>query len=124
MLIVTVLSLAKAFHKLHVSGEYTEVVDGTLKGEITPGTTMTEIAKVSALGGPAGLALLVGVSAGLLATKATEKASVNQISDFVAGRTRNVALEARRLSQTESRRLYRYNPRHIFMRFSKERAQG
>ena len=101
LLTVTVVSLAKAFHKAHVAGEYREFVDGTLKGGITTGASMAAVAHVSILGGPAGLALLAGVAAGLLAAKATEKVSVTQIGDYVAGRVKIVAQETKILCKAQ-----------------------
>ena len=78
-LTVTVVALAKAFHKAHVEGEYAEFVDGHLKGGIVSGASMVAIAQVSVLGGPAGLALLAGLSESVLASKATDKVSLAQI---------------------------------------------
>ena len=116
LMIVTVVSLAKAFHKAHVSGEYTELLDGTVKGGISSGATMVAVAQVSALGGPAGLALLVGVSTGLLAAKATQKVSVRQIGDFVAGRTKIVVRETRKLYGIRSHKFSSYKLRNSLMK--------
>jgi len=122
LLIVTIVSLAKAFHKAKASGEYAELIDGTIKGGITSGATMVAVAQVSALGGPAGLALLVGVSAGLLVAKATNKVSVNQIGDFVASQTKAVVHETRKLSRMKGRKMTRSFPANISARFSSQRA--
>ena len=40
LMIVTVVSLAKAFHKAHQTGEYAEFVDGQFKGAMGTGTTL------------------------------------------------------------------------------------
>jgi len=111
LLIVTIVSLAKAFHKAKATGEYTELADGALKGGITSGASMAAIAQVSVLGGPAGLALLVGVSAGLLAAKGTKNVSVNQIGDFVAERTKIVVRETKKLYRASSHKLIRAESR-------------
>ena len=86
LLTVTVAALAKAFHKAHVAGEYAEFVDGHLKGGMVSGASMAAVAQVSVLGGPAGLALLAGLSAGILASKATDRVSVDRIGRYLAER--------------------------------------
>lgn len=93
LLVVTVVALARAFHKARHSGEYAEFVDGHLKGGIGAGASLAAASQVAVLGGPAGLALLAGLSAGILAHKATEKVSVRQIGQFMAERTRAAATE-------------------------------
>jgi len=91
LLVVTVVALAKAFHKARQSGEYPEFVDGHLKGGMGAGASLAAASQVALLGGPAGMALLAGLSAGILAHKATEKVSVRQIGQFMAERARAVA---------------------------------
>ena len=97
LLVVTVVALAKAFHEARHSGEYAEFVDGHLKGGIGAGASLAAASQVAVLGGPAGLALLAGLSAGVLAHKATEKVNVRQIGQFMAERARAAATEARSL---------------------------
>ena len=60
--------------------------------------------QVAALGGPAGLALLAGVCAGILAHPATKNVKVAQIGQFMAERARAVASEIRDTAQGYSRR--------------------
>ena len=98
LLIVTVVALARAFHKAHHTGEYAEFVDGYLKGGIGAGASLAAVAQVGVVGGPAGLALLVGLSAGILVNRATEKVSVVQIGQFVAERAAVAATETKRLA--------------------------
>ena len=98
LLVVTVVALAKAFHKAHLTGEYEELIDGHLKGGIAAGASLAAVAQVSVLGGPAGVALLAGLSAGVLANKATEKVRVARIGRFLAERAAIVARETRRLA--------------------------
>lgn len=97
LLVVTVVALARAFHKARQSGEYAEFVDGHLKGGIGAGASLAAASQVAVLGGPAGLALLAGLSAGILAHKATEKVSVREIGQFMAERARAAAKETRSL---------------------------
>ena len=97
LLVVTVVALAKAFHKARQGGEYAEFVDGHLKGGIGAGASLAAASQVAILGGPAGLALLAGLSAGILAHKATEKVSVRQIGQYMAERARAAATETKNL---------------------------
>ena len=97
LLVVTVVALAKAYHKARQDGEYAEFVDGHLKGGIGAGASLAAASQVAVLGGPAGLALLAGLSAGILAHKATEKVSVRHIGRFMAERARAAANETRSL---------------------------
>ena len=55
LMIVTVVSLAKAFHKAHQAGEYAEFVDGQFKGAIGTGGTLPQS---HSLGQPVGLLAL------------------------------------------------------------------
>ena len=86
LLLVTVVALARAFHKAHHTGEYAELVGGQLKGGVSAGATLVAASQVAALGGPAGLALLVGMAAGALVYQATQNVSAVQIGEFVAER--------------------------------------
>lgn len=58
------------------------MADGALKGALGTGATLAVAAtsQVAALGGPAGLALLAGVCAGVLAHKATKDVSIGVIA--------------------------------------------
>ena len=102
LLIVTVVSLAKAFHKAHETGEYAELIDGQLRGGVGAGATLSAVALVGAASGPAGAALLAGLTAGILASKATKRVSVTQISHYLAGKTTVIAAEAKMTIAQES----------------------
>ena len=103
LMIVTVVSLAKAFHKAHETGEYAEFVDGQLRGAMGTGTTLAAVSLVGAAGGPAGVALLAGLAAGILVNKATNHVSVTQIGQFLAQQASVAAGELKNnLSRTES----------------------
>ena len=92
LLLVTVVALARAFQKARQTGEYTEFVDGQIKGGIGAGTTLTAVALVGVAGGPAGAALLAGLTAGILVNAATKKVSMVEVCQFAA--TKAVALAA------------------------------
>ena len=102
LLLVTVVALARAFHKAHHAGEYAEPVDGQLKGGISAGATLVAASQVAALGGPAGLALLVGMVAGVLVHQATQNVSVVQIGESVAERATVAATEVRAMAERYS----------------------
>ena len=99
LLLVTVVALARAFHKAHHTGEYAELVDGQLKGGVSAGATLVAASQVAAFGGPAGLALLVGMTAGVLVHQATQNVSVVQIGEFVADRATVAATEMRAMAE-------------------------
>ena len=61
--------------------------------------TLAAVSLVGVAGGPAGLALLVGLSTGILINKATKKVSVVQIGQFMAERAAVAATEIRRAAQ-------------------------
>ncbi len=86
LMLVSVVSLGRAFHKARSTDEYSDLLDGGIKGAVSSGASLAAVALVSSLGGPAGVALLVGISAGILACAATKKLSVAVVADFVTNR--------------------------------------
>lgn len=102
LMIVTVVSLAKAFHKARETGEYAELVDGQFRGAIGTGATLAAVSLIAAASGPVGTPLLAGLVAGVLVNKATKRVSVTQIGQFLAEQASNAATELKsNLSQTE-----------------------
>lgn len=97
LMLVTVTSLARAFHKAEHSGEYVEAVDGLLKGGIGTGATLAAASQVAVFGGPAGLTLLAGLAAGILVNRATKDFSVDQLHQFVMERSTAAAKEIKAL---------------------------
>ncbi len=103
LMIVTVVSLAKAFHKAHQTGEYAEFVDGQFRGSMGTGATLAAVSLIAAAGGPVGTPLLAGLVAGVLVNKATKHVSVTQIAQFMAEQASVAATELKsNLTQTES----------------------
>lgn len=100
LLIVTVVALAKAFHKARQKGEYADFVDGHLRGGIRSGAPLAAGSLVGAAGGPVGLTLLVGLCAGFLAHKATKNVSVIQIAEFMAERAKAATIEIKKLADS------------------------
>jgi len=97
LLIITVVALARAFHKAHMSGEYTEFVDGQIKGVVGAGATIGAVTLVGIAGGPWGVALIAGLVAGILVNRAMEDVSIVQVSKVVARQAVATASEARRM---------------------------
>ncbi|MCY4499826.1 MAG: hypothetical protein OXC14_21415 [Rhodospirillaceae bacterium] len=100
LLILAVVALARAFHKAHHSREYVELADGLLKGGISTGGALAAASQVAVVGGPAGLALLAGLSAGVIVNRTTRNLSVVQLHQFVSERATAAASEIRSLAGT------------------------
>ncbi|MCY4448429.1 MAG: hypothetical protein OXE02_06255 [Chloroflexi bacterium] len=95
LLVVTVVALAKAFHEAHRTGDYEGFIDGQAKGLVGTGSTLAAVSVVGVAGGPTGVALLAGLTAGLLANRATRNVSLTQVSAVVARSAQVAALEVR-----------------------------
>lgn len=80
---VSVVALARAFHKAISRDEYAKLAEGGLKGAFTSGSSLGAIALVGVAGGPAGVAMLAGVTAGVLAHAVTKSVTLEDISKFV-----------------------------------------
>ena len=83
-MIVTVAAMALVFRKARLEGQYAEAVDGLARGKITAGGALVSATTVAAFGGPSGLALVVGLVAGVLASKAAARVSVVEVGRCVA----------------------------------------
>lgn len=101
LLTVTVVSLARAFQKAEHSDEYVKAADGLLKGGVGAGSALAAASQVAVFGGPVGLALLAGLSAGLLANLAAKNISIAQFKKFVVERTTDAATEVKDLASLE-----------------------
>ena len=93
LLIVSVVALAKAFHKAYQTGDYAELVDGQFRGAMGTGATLAAISLVAAAGGPVGVPLLAGLATGILVNKATNSVSVTQIGRVMARQASAAAAE-------------------------------
>ena len=93
LMVVVVATAARAFHKARSGDEYTELVDGGFKGAVGSGATLAAIALATSAGGPAGVALLVGLTAGIVANSATKNVSLTAIGRFVATRAAAMAAD-------------------------------
>ena len=91
LLIVTVVCLAKAFSKARSEGRLGDVADGLARGSATSVTTLGAVALTSMAGGPTGLALLVGLVAGVVVGKLMSNVSVSDIARMVAGQLQATA---------------------------------
>ncbi|MXZ42513.1 MAG: hypothetical protein F4Z18_12240 [Caldilineaceae bacterium SB0666_bin_21] len=102
LLVVTVVALARSVHKARQTGEYAEFVDGQLKGGFSAGATLSAVALVGIAGGPAGLALLVGITTAILVNLATNKLSLVAMSRVVAKHAVAAAKEARAMAKQQA----------------------
>ena len=94
LLIVTVVALARAFHKARHTGEYGEFVDGQMKGAVVAGSSLLVISLMS-VSAPTFVVLIAGITAGILASKATQNVSFVEIGKFVSVVTVDIAAEAK-----------------------------
>ena len=86
LLLVSVVALARAFHKARNVDDYAALMDGGVKGIISSGASMAAVAAIGAAGGPGGVALLAGILAGVLVHAATKNVTVADINRFVTDR--------------------------------------
>jgi len=61
---IAVVALGRAFHKAQSADEYSNLADGAFKGALVTGTSLGAIAVVGVAGGPAGVAMLTGITRG------------------------------------------------------------
>ncbi len=102
LLIVTIAALARAFQVARLEGRAGDTVDGLFRGAATAATSLVPVSAVAALGGPAGLALLVGLIAGILAAKAVSRVSVVEVGQLVAEQARASARLLGRIGTAET----------------------
>ncbi len=113
LMIVAVVSLAKAFHKARQTGEYAEFVDGQFRGAMGTGAILAAVSLIGVVGGPAGVGLLVGLVAGVLVNKASKRVSITQIGQFLALQASVAAVELKNnLTRTETEPLDQAWPVH------------
>lgn len=80
---ISLVALARAFHKARSGDGYADVADGAFRGTVASGASMGAVALVGVAGGPAGVALLAGISAAVLAHAVTKKVDLTDVHDFV-----------------------------------------
>ena len=90
LLAVSVVAFGRAFHKANHADEYVELAEGALKGSFGTGSSLGAIALVGVAGGPAGVALLAGVTAGVLAHVVTKDVQLDAVCSFVNDEARTV----------------------------------
>lgn len=83
LLPVSVVAMARAFHKAQSGGSFADIADGALKGGVASGASMGAVALVGVAGGPAGVALLAGLSAAALAHATTKNVQIAAVHEFV-----------------------------------------
>lgn len=95
LLIVTVVALARAFYKARQTGEYAELADGQMKGAVVAGSSLLVVFALMNASAPAFVALITGITVGILASKATQNVSFVEIGKFVSVTTVEIAAEAK-----------------------------
>ena len=95
LLLVTVVALARAFHKARRGAEYEQLLDGGVKGVVVSGAALSAMALVGAASGPLACSLLVGITAGVVASAATKNVSVISVSRFVVSQSTTLLTEAK-----------------------------
>ena len=83
LMVVSVVAMARAFNKANSAEEFAELIDGGFKGAATSGASLAAVAVVGSITASAGTALLVGVTAGVLAHQATKNVSLVAVARFV-----------------------------------------
>ena len=83
LMVVSVVAMARAFNKANTAEEFAELIDGGFKGAATSGASLVAVAVVGSVGASAGLALLVGVTTGILVYRATDEVSLVAVARFV-----------------------------------------
>ena len=90
LLVVSVVAMARAFELARSDDSYVDVTDGVVKGALTSGASIGAVALVGAAGGPVGVAMLTGVTAGVLAHTVTKDVELDAVSRFVKDEARTV----------------------------------
>ena len=85
MMIVTLVSLARAFHLARKSGDWKEFSDGIAKGGVCVGAVLLATSLIS---GPAVVVMLTGICVGILANQATKNVSFVEIAQFMVNKIR------------------------------------
>ena len=81
-LVVSVVAMARAFNKASSADEFAELIDGGFRGAASSGASLAAVALVGSAGASAGVVLLVGVTTGVLAYRATENVSLVAVGRF------------------------------------------
>ena len=93
-MMVAIVALARSFHKARSDGDYSGLADGSFRGAVGSAATIAAVGAVGVVGGSAGTALLVGITAGMLAHKATAAVSITDVGSFVVDSAAAVAKDA------------------------------
>lgn len=85
LIVVAVVAFAKAFHKAKAEGRIADAIDGGARGVMTSGAVLGVVPLVTMAGGPAALALLVGLVVGLVVSKLASNVSASEVARVLAG---------------------------------------
>ena len=99
-MMVTIVALARSFHKARCDGDYSGLADGSFRGAVGSAATIAAVGAVGAAGAPAGAALLVGITAGILINQATAAVSITDVGRFVADSATAIARDVHGIVET------------------------
>lgn len=101
--VVMIAALAKAFAEARGDGAYEDAIKGLAQGSAGTGAAMASAALVGAAGGPAGIALIASLGAGIgvsyLAGKAGEKVDLDATGAYIAQACKSAAGSAAKLTE-------------------------
>ena len=92
--VVTLAAMAKAFMEARETGSYKECVKTLAEGTVTAGVPMAVVPVVVAAGGPASVALVASILAGMTVTVLAKKVGEAGIVEELAGRVAEMASAA------------------------------
>lgn len=83
LMVVSVVAMGRAYNKASSAEEFAELADGAFKGAATSGASLMAVAVVGSIGASAGTALIVGITTGVLAYRATKNVSLVEVTRFI-----------------------------------------
>ena len=103
--VVMVAALAKAFAEARDEGAYEDAIKGLVQGMAGTGAAMAAVPLIAAAGGPAGVALIVSVGAGIgasyLAGKAGDTVDLEATGTYIAQACKSAAGSAATFTQAQ-----------------------
>ena len=97
LMVVSVVAMARAYNKAGSAEEFAVLIDGGFKGAATSGASLAAVAVAGSAGASAGLALMVGVTTGILAYKVSDKVSLVAVVRFTKDQATVILADARQM---------------------------
>ncbi len=99
--VVALVTLAKSFVDARQKGDYTEFVNGLVKGGVGAGIFL---ATASAIGGPVWVGIVAGICIGLVVDRAMDTVDISQITTFVESSLKKATAQLEDGNREEIRR--------------------